>query len=140
MKYILCLYAFVFVGFSAQGQGKNESVWVVDYVKIKDGKKAEALFYYEQNWKRYREEALRRGYIKSYNILLAQPDSLQNFDIMLMTEYADSTQLSKVEENFQPIIRELNPNGPKLLNNLKPAYFRDTVYNKRFYRVSPLSQ
>lgn len=119
------------------GQGRNETVWVVDYVKIKDGKMAEALYYYEQNWKRYREEALKKGFIRSYNLLQAQPDSLHNFDLMLMTEFADSTQLSKVEEHFQPIIKALNPNGPKLLNNLKPADFRETVYNKRFYQVAP---
>ena len=140
IKHILSLGALLLMSMCAFGQSKNESIWVIDYVKIKDGKKAETLYYYEQNWKRYREEALKRGYIKSYSILQALPDSLQNFDLMLITEFADSTQLSKVEEHFQPIIKSLNPDGPRLLNSLKPAEFRQTVFNKRFYQLAPTVQ
>lgn len=137
VKHLLCLCGFILISFCSFGQQQNNTIWVVDYVKIKNGKTAETLYYYNQNWKRYREEALRKGHIKSYKILMAETGDQQNFDLMLMTEFADSTQLSKVEEHFQPIIKDLNPDGPKLLNDVKPAEFRETVYNKRFYQLAP---
>ena len=102
----------------------------IDFVRIKDAGKAEALYFYENNWKVYREVALKKGYIKSYNLLTAKADSLADFDIMLVTEYADSTQFKNSEAHFQQIIKELRPGGPKLLNELKPADFRINLYSK----------
>jgi hypothetical protein len=102
----------------------------MDFVKIKDGKKAEAMYFYENNWKLYREEALKRKIIHSYRLVEAVPDSVGNFDLILVTVYNDSVQYPKSEENFRPILAALRPNGPALLNNLKPADFRENVFFK----------
>ena len=102
----------------------------MDFVKIKDGKKAEAMYFYENNWKLYREEALKRNIIQSWQLAEATPDSLNNFDLILITVYKDSVQYSKSEENFRPILAALRPNGPVLLNNFKPADFRVNVFFK----------
>jgi hypothetical protein len=104
---------------------------IVDFVKIKDNKQTEALYYYENNWKVYRDIALKKGYIKSYNLLQTKSDSLASFDLMLITEYSDSTQHSLSEERFNQIIKEVRPNGPKLLNSLKANEFRQSVFLKR---------
>lgn len=53
------------------------------------------------------------------------------FDIILITEYADSVQLRLGEERFQKIIKETRPNGPRLLNEHKPADFRQNVFTKQ---------
>jgi hypothetical protein len=119
--------------FSIQQNGlaqQNKTVSVMDFVKIRNGKKAEALYYYENNWKMYREVAVERGLIHSYQLVIATPDSLNNFDLILITTYKDSAQYLKSEENFQPILKELRPNGPKLLNEIKPADFRQNVFAK----------
>ena len=102
----------------------------MDFVKIRDGKRVEALYYYENNWKMYRDVAVERGLLHSYQLISAAPDSLNNFDLILITTYKDSAQYLKSEENFQPILKELRPNGPKLLNQLKPAEFRQNVFAK----------
>ena len=54
---------------------------------------------------------LHKGYIKSYQLLLTVADSLSNFDLMLITEYADSAQEKLSEERFQQIIKETRPNA-----------------------------
>ena len=125
--------AFLYFLFAIQQNGsaqQNKTVSVMDFVKIRNGKKAEALYYYENNWKVYRELAVEKGLIHSYQLVMAAPDSLNNFDLILITTYRDSAQYLKSEENFQPILKELRPNGPKLLNELKPADFRQNVFVK----------
>lgn len=124
---LISLLFFVHQNASAQ---QDKTVSVMDFVKIRDGKKAEALYYYENNWKMYRDVAVERGLLHSYQLISAAPDSLNNFDLILITTYKDSAQYLKSEENFQPILKELRPNGPKLLNQLKPAEFRQNVFAK----------
>jgi hypothetical protein len=108
----------------------NKEVTLMDFVKIKDGKKPEAMYFYENNWKLYREEALKRNIIQSWQLMEVIPDSLNNFDLILITVYKDSAQHLRSEENFRPILSALRPNGPVLLNNLKPADFRVNVFFK----------
>jgi len=125
--------ALLYLLFAIQQNGsaqQNQPVSVMDFVKIRDGKKAEALYYYENNWKVYREVAVEKGLIHSYQLMITTPDSLNNFDLILVTTYKDSAQYLKSEENFQPLLKELRPNGPKLLNELKPADFRQNVFAK----------
>jgi len=114
----------------ARGQSKNP-ILTMDFVQVKNGKHQEALYFYENNWKVYRDIALQKGYIQSYRLVTTAADSLANFDIILITEYADSTHLNASEERFQHIIKEVRPNGPKLLNNLKPADFRQNLFLRR---------
>lgn len=113
----------------------QSTVSVIDFVRIKNGKQREALFFYENNWKVYREIAIEKGYIKAYQLLTTQPDTTRNFDLMLITEYADSLQLALSEDRFQEIIKTTSPNGPKLLNDLKPGDFRINVFLKRGRKV-----
>lgn len=108
----------------------QSSITKIDFVKITGGKKNEALYFYENNWKVFRDIALDKGYIKSYELLIAVTDSISNFDLMLITEYADSIHEKLSEERFQQIIKETRPFGPKLLNTLKPNEFRQNLYLK----------
>jgi len=99
---------------------------VIDFVKIKNNKREEALYFYNNNWKVYREIALKKGYISSYKMLLTRPGS-GGYDIMLITTYKDSIQQKNSEANFAEIIKAERPKGPKLLNDIKPVDFRETV-------------
>lgn len=137
MKIIMtCL--FIFCTVSIFGQGRIE---IIDFVKIKDNKRQETLYFYENNWKMFRDIALEKGYIKSYRLLSTPADSAAAFDLMLITEYADSTQLRLSEDRFQQIIKSTRPNGMKLLNELKPADFRQNLFFRKaevvFSSVAP---
>jgi hypothetical protein len=129
LRFFLIVIIIVVLSQSTAAQ-TIKAITLMDFVKIKDGKKAEAMFYYENNWKLYREEALKRNIIQSWQLVEATPDSLNNFDLILITVYKDSAQYAGSEENFRPILSALRPNGPALLNNLKPADFRENVFFK----------
>ena len=108
----------------------EKPISVIDFVKIKNNHRAEALYFYTNNWIVYREEALKRNEILSYQILQTRPDSLLDFDLILTTIYKDSNQLTASETNFAAIIKVLRPNGRKLLDSLKPGDFRQLVATK----------
>ena len=111
------------------GQIKT-GVVIVDFVKVKNGRFTETMFYYENNWKLYREVALQKNYITSYRILKTPADSLAEFDLILITEYEDSTQYNVAEDRFNAIIKDLRPDGPVLLNDLKPGEFRQNLFGR----------
>lgn len=126
------LILIVLLSFAVIGYAQNQpAILVIDFVKIKNNKQQEAIYYYENNWKVYREIAKKNGFVKSWQVLTTDPDSTANFDIMLITEYADSVQMALSEERFQKIIKNTSPNGPKLLNDLNPKDFRLNVFLKR---------
>lgn len=106
----------------------DETVVLMDFVKIKNGKRDEAIFYYENNWKIYREAAQKKGFIKSFEILEIAPNENNQFDLILITRYANEEQYKASEKNFEPILRELRPNGALLKNDLKPEDFRQNVF------------
>ncbi len=101
---------------------------VADFVKIKEGRRDEAIFFYENNWKIYREEAKRRGVIDSYEFIDARSEKSPHFDLILITRYRGEGQYKNSEKNFEPILKQFRPNGPVLKNALKPADFRESVF------------
>lgn len=116
-----------------ENKSGSEIITVADFVKIKNGKRDEAIFYYENNWKIYREIALKKGFIHSYEIIETKPDASAantDFDLILITRYADEKHYQDSEKNFQPILKEVRPNGAMLKNDLKPEDFRQNVFAK----------
>ena len=108
---------------------KADEIYVtMDFVKIKEGKRDETMFFYEKNWKLYREEALKRGIIHSYELLESVPVATAPFDLILITRYKNDEQHKSSEKNFEPILKALRPNGPELKNALKPDEIRQRVF------------
>ena len=128
---LLTTLLFLFIQMAAiQAQQNNNGIWLVDFAKTKAGHRAEMLYYLEQNWKLYRDAALDKGYISGYRLLETSPDSLGDFDFILLTEFPDSAVFHDREAHFQPLMKTLRPSGPKLLNDLKAADFRDLKISK----------
>lgn len=108
---------------------ENAELYVtIDFVKIKDGRRAETMYFYDYNWKPYREEALKRGIIHSYELVESVPVTTAPFDLILITRYKGEEQHKNSEKNFEPILKELRPNGPILQNAMKPDEFRQSVF------------
>lgn len=78
-------------------------VWSVDLVRTFPGQQAEYLRNIAANWSGGRKLAIARGAVLSYHALAAEPDSARGWDVLLMTEYADSTAWADREEIFQEI-------------------------------------
>lgn len=126
---IMCLLAHQFS--FAQ---KASSVIIMDFVKIKNDHIEEALYYYNNNWKILREKALERGFIKSYQMLQTKGDEKADFDLILVTEYANASQYESSEKNFEVLIQEKG--ALKLMNDLKPGEFRENLFLKKAKRIA----
>jgi hypothetical protein len=130
---------FLLLAIVISGASQAQTITVMDFVKVKEGHKAEALFFYEQNWKLYRDSALKKGYIHSYRLEQVISDTAA-FDLVLITEFRDSQQYINSEANFREIIATVRPAGPLLLNKLQPAEFRKNQFvtiSKNQYRSYP---
>jgi hypothetical protein len=79
------------------------SVWTMDLVRTLPGQQAEYLRSIEANWASSRRIASQRGAVLSYRAFVAMPDSVQEWDVVLMTEYADSTAWANREAIFDSI-------------------------------------
>ena len=122
---LLSIAAIIFISPTAFAQDE-EIITVFETVRIKNDKRAEALFYYENNWKTFRDTALEKGYIHSYELIETGTDEKAAFDLVLITRYAGKKQFEKSEENFRKLIEASG--GVKLLNELKPNEFRENVF------------
>ncbi len=110
------LFLFLFIqNTSSQG------IATIDFVKIQDGRTAEAQFYYTQNWSAFRAQAQVSGWISDYQILEADHSE---WDLILISNYSDSIQFKAIEERFT---RWQEQSPLQLLNDLKPNEFRKNM-------------
>ncbi len=114
------------LGSGLTGNGIFETI---DFIKIKDGRRDDARYYYENNWRFYRDAAVKRGVIDSYEYIDAASDKDTSFDIILITRYRGEDQFKNSEKGFEPIIKEFAPNGPFLRGSSKPDDFRQVVFS-----------
>lgn len=125
MKYLFV--AIFLINSICYGQSDSR-VSTIDFVEILQNNKAEALYYYENNWKVLREMAIAENYIESYQLLETPYSKEAPFHLMLITTYANQKQYNLREENFNKLIEQLG--GLKLLNDQKPPAFRKSVFVK----------
>ncbi|WP_439882137.1 hypothetical protein ACSX1A_03030 [Pontibacter sp. MBLB2868] len=120
MKKLLILFYLISI-VPLFGQSEN-AITTMDFVKIVNGKREEALFFYQNNWLPFREAAYQNGWIKGFQLL--ESLGTDEYDLILITEYQDAAQQAAIEEHFtswqkkHPII---------LLNELRPPDFRQNV-------------
>lgn len=117
--FILCL---VSLGYTALGQ---PSITTIEFVQVVDNNEKEATYYYQNNWKVFREMALAKGYIESFKLLHVPKEANMPYDIILMTTFTNEEQFAQREEHFTSLIEEAGE--LKLLNELKPPAFRKSV-------------
>ena len=89
---------------NTQPQPTN-SVWAVDLVETLPGQQNNYIASIETNWANARRIAQDRGSVLSYRALVAPQDSTRGWDVMLMTEYSDSTEWANRESIFQSIFQ-----------------------------------
>lgn len=100
-------------GVRAQDQGTAQdqgAVWVVDFVKTKNGLREDYLKYVEANWATARAEMVKQGTAVSYQVL-ESPTASRDWDVLLMTEYASMTQFNAREESYVAALNVVRPNN-----------------------------
>lgn len=125
------LIAALTLGHSAQGQS-SEKITTMDFVQILDGNKEETLYYYNNNWKVLREQAIEKGYIHSYQLLEVPLNEDFPVEIILITTYANQSQYDQREDNFGVLIEARG--GRNLLNEKQPSEFRKIIFSREDMR------
>ncbi|MEM8488030.1 MAG: hypothetical protein AAF564_20935 [Bacteroidota bacterium] len=81
----------------------QDTVWAVDLVSTLPGQQENYIASIKSNWANARRIAKARSSVRSYRAFAAAKDSTRGWDVMLMTEYADSTAWSNREPIFEAI-------------------------------------
>ena len=98
--------------------GAVAQVSTIDMVRVKGEYEKEAVYFYENNWKLFREEAVKGGYISGFELVKSAVDSSGVITMWLITHYGDDASYGRSEENFRDIIKRVSPGGPKMLNSV----------------------
>ena len=102
----------------------NDGVTVVDGIEVLSGFREEAIYYYTNNWLAFREAALEKNYIDSYELIIDDSDS-GDVDIILITRFDSARQYQEVEARYTELMSE---HQLALLNEVQPGEFRRNVF------------
>ena len=81
-------------------------VWNITMVKAKYGMTDEYLKQLAKTFKGVLDEAKKQGLVMDYKILLGDPATPQDFNILLMVESKNMAALDNGREKFDPIARK----------------------------------
>lgn len=110
----------------ARMPGSEETpVWTMDLVQTFPGQQEEYVRSIKANWARARGLIREQGQILSYRAFVAPQDSLRGWDVMLMTEYANSTAWGNREETFQALFD--SPGYVRVASSVPSAELRSFV-------------
>ena len=84
---------------------ESESIWEVDLIRTLPGAQADYIRSIKANWTNGRNLARARGAVLSYRALVAPVDSARGWDVLLITEYADSAAYARREATFDSIFK-----------------------------------
>lgn len=130
MRSLSCIAIVIFFSTLSMAQSSH-SIILMDIVEVPVARREEAIFYFENNWKLFREVAMEKGLIRSYRMMEVDHEISDHLELILTTEFSNDTQFEQVEENFEPIMKAVRPNGPILLNEIKPSEFRKLVSTRK---------
>lgn len=105
----------------------------MEFVQILNNHEAEAVYYFQNNWKVLRQQAIKKNYISDFKLLCTQRSEEAPFDIILMTTYPDQKSYDQREANFAELIEAKG--GLKLLNEKEPGEFRKSLFGKSNIRM-----
>ncbi|MEO1654242.1 MAG: hypothetical protein AAFU64_11905 [Bacteroidota bacterium] len=106
----------------------NPQVTVIEFVEILDEHRAEAFYYYENNWKLLRVKAQARGFIDSFQLVEIPFSPELPAHLMLITNFKNQENFEAGESNFKEVLAEHGE--MRLLNEIKPAAFRKNLFHK----------
>lgn len=101
--FVACAPSHVGTGGPSTAADTDTPVWSVDLVRTLPGAQMDYVRSIETNWAGARAIARERGAVLSYRAFVAPPDTARGWDVLLMTEYADSAAYANREETFQAI-------------------------------------
>lgn len=98
-----CLLLFGCTSAESDPTKSPDTIWTIDLIHTLPGQQENYMRSIETNWANARRIARNRGAVLSYRAFAAAQDSTRDWDILLMTEYADSASWLNREPIFQAI-------------------------------------
>lgn len=111
---------------------ENGKISTMDFVQIVDKNKAEAMYYFQNNWEVLRNMAIKKGYIHSYQFLESPIGEGEPFQFIFVTTYLNKEQYDLREKHFSALIKERGQ--LKLMNDKQPDAFRKSLFTKEEVR------
>ena len=155
MKIMPIIYAviFLFVITVSSFAQNDSSVWAVDFVKTKDGRQADYLRFIEQNWAQARAFMKGKGIAKSFQVLSSSANQSADWDVLLMTEYANQAAYEKREAVFkdyqefaktrQPAVQSLQTSdkiNPREISEIKFSRIFHLPISSEMAKTTPATQ
>lgn len=113
---ILLVVPLVFV---AARPAAGQTVHAIDFVRTFPGEQADYLRFIELNWAAARAVAQEEGAVVGYEVLAREPQG-EDWDVMLVTEYASEEAYAQREEIFADLferpelaIKPIDGKGPR---------------------------
>ncbi|MEM9338215.1 MAG: hypothetical protein AAGA66_05765 [Bacteroidota bacterium] len=132
MKHKHALLLILFIACNLCFAQQDDRITTMDFVQILNGNKAEAVYYYQNNWKILREMAVEKAYIHSYQVMETPFSEDAPFHMILVTTYGNRKQYDLREGHFEELINEKG--ALELMNEKKPGEFRKTLFHKEMVR------
>ncbi|WP_411766346.1 hypothetical protein [Winogradskyella sp. A3E31] len=123
LKFFFAAILFCYFGFSQT----SDKITTIETVEILNNNEAEAIYYFQNNWKQLRIKAVKKGYIHSFQLLKTEYSDETPFHLLLVTTYSNKAQYQNREKHFSELIKASG--GLKLLNDKKPSQFRKSVFS-----------
>ncbi|MBV7268982.1 hypothetical protein [Winogradskyella luteola] len=104
----------------------KEKITTIETIEILNNNTEEAIYYFQNNWKQLRLNAVEKGYIHSFQLMESLYTEDTPFHLLLVTTYSNKEQYESRETHFAELIKATG--GLKLLNDKKPSEFRKSVF------------
>jgi hypothetical protein len=103
-------------------------VWTIAYIRAKAGMQDRYLRYLSDEWKREQEAMKKAGYILDYKVIVTEPHGLQDFDVILMTEFKDLATLEGNADKMEALGQQLAGGQPKVESGYQDrSSYRDVL-------------
>lgn len=120
----ILLLKLLFISVISVSAQTETSIWTFDTIKTFDGQQANFLQSVEQNWAKARAALKEKGKIKSFRVLSVKPAASLQWDVLLITEYANRETFEKRETIFAEVFKALPTvliNGKDTRDMAKPV-------------------
>lgn len=112
----------------------NGSVWNVAFIRMKPGMDTAYLNYIATDWKKNQESMKKAGIILSYKVLTTEAHGVNDFNIMLMTEYKDLATMEANEDKADNLAQQVVGNDAKQMQGYKERLEIREVLSDRLSR------
>lgn len=95
------------------------SVWDIAYIRIKPGMGSAYMNYLATDWKRNQEASKKAGIILSYKVIASEGHGVNDFNLMLMTEYKDLASMEANQDKADALGQQIVGDDQKQMQGYK---------------------